>query len=158
MRVGIAMSFSGRNGVGGVVSLADPAAVSPINHAGNWGLYGLADQTVPRWGERSLSLFMRAGIQPTDRNLISYHIDGRAGVKGLLPGRSEDLLTFGMAYRRISSSAVGLNYSAQSAPWWTLQADLQHIHHPGGRVSDPANPNQIVKDALVVGVRNTIKF
>jgi porin len=171
----------GRNDVGGVVSLADSAAVAPLNHAGNWGFYGLADQTVARWGERSLSMFMRAGVQPRDRNLISYHVDGGAGVKGLFSSRPDDLLTFGFAYRRISSSAVAfdrdtlatsgapypvrnyemqveLNYSAQIAPWWTLQADLQHIRHPGGRVSDPANHNGIVKDALVVGVRSTMKF
>jgi porin len=171
----------GRNDAGGVVSLADPAAVAPLNHAGNWGFYGIADQTVARWGVRRLSLFMRAGIQPTDRNLVSYHVDAGAGVKGLLPGRPEDVLTFGTAYRRISSSAVALdrdtlatngapypirshemqvelNYSAQIAPWWTLQADLQHIRHPGGRVSDPSNHNGIVKDALVVGVRSTIRF
>jgi porin len=126
-------------------------------------------------------MFMRGGIQPTDRNLLSFHVDGGAGVKGLLPGRSEDLLTFGIAYRRISPSAVALDrdtlatsgapypirnfemqveldYSAQIAPWWTLQMDLQHIRHPGGRVPDPVNPNLVVKDALVVGVRNTLKF
>lgn len=140
----------GRNGAGGVVSLADSAAVAPLNHEGNWGIYGLADQTVARSGKRSLSIFMRSGIQPTSRNLVSFHVDGGAGVKGLLPGRSDDLLTFGAAYRRISSSAgaldrdtlatsgapypirnyemlVELDYSAQIAPWWTLQADLQHI-------------------------------
>jgi porin len=171
----------GRNGVGDVVSLADAAAVAPLNHAGNWGFYGLADQTVARWGERTLSMFIRAGVQPRDRNLISYHVDGGAGVKGLFSSRPEDLLTFGFAYRRISSSAVAfdrdtlamsgapypvrnyemqveLNYSAQIAPWWTLQADLQHIRHPGGRVSDPAYHNQTVKDALVVGVRSTMRF
>ena len=171
----------GRNDAGGVVSLADPTAVAPLNHPGNWGFYGVADQTVARWGERSLSMFVRSGIQPTDRNLISFHVDGGAGVKGLLPGRPEDLLTFGMAYRRISSSAVArdrdtpstggvpypsrnyemqveLDYSAQIAPWWTLQADLQHLRHPGGRVSDPENHDRIVKDALVVGVRSTMRF
>lgn len=171
----------GRNAGGGVVSLADSASVAPLNHAGNWGLYVLADQTVARWGQRSLSTFVRSGIQPTDRNLISFHVDAGAGVKGLLPGRPDDVLTFGTAYRRISSSAVGfdrdtlatsgapypirshemqveLDYSAQIAPWWTLQADVQHIRHPGGRISDPANHSGIVKDALVVGVRSTITF
>ena len=171
----------GRNGAGGVVSLADPSAVAPLNHAGNWGFYGLADQTVGRWDERSLSVFVRSGIQPSDRNLISFHVDGGVGVKGLLHGRSDDLLTFGMAYRRISPSAVALDrdmlaangppspirnyemqveldYLAQIAPWWTIQADLQHIRHPGGRVSDPSNPNLIVKDALVIGVRSTMNF
>jgi porin len=171
----------GRNSDGGLVSLADPSAIAPFNHEGNWGFYALADQTVGRWADRSLSLFMRGGIQPTDRNLISFHVDGGAGFKGLLPGRAEDLLTFGFAYRRISSSTVSLdrdtltasgapypirnyemqvelNYSAQIAPWWTIQADLQHIRHPGGRVPDPSNPDMIVKDALIVGVRSSMKF
>jgi porin len=171
----------GRTEAGAVVSLADPAAVGPLNHAGNQGIYGLADQTVARWGERSLSVFMRTGIQPVDRNLISFHVDGGAGIKGLLPGRSEDLFTLGFAYRRISASVIALdsdiltrngapnpirdyemqvelNYSAQIAPWWTVQADLQHIRRPGGGVTDPGNPNQIVKDALVAGVRSTMNF
>ena len=171
----------GRDSLGGAVSLADPAAVGSLNHAGNRGVYGLADQTVGRWGDRSLSMFIRSGIQPSDRNLISFHVVGGVGIKGLLPSRHDDVLTFGTAYRRISSSAVALdrdrlaangapypirnyemqvelNYSARIAPWWTLQADVQHIRHPGGRVPDPANPNLIVKDALVVGVRSTMKF
>jgi porin len=171
----------GRSGTGSVVSLADHAAIAPLNHSGNWGFYGLVDQTVMRQGDRSLSIFIRSGIQPNDRNLISFHVDGGAGIKGLLPGRSEDLVTFGMAYRRISSRAVALDrdvlatggaphpirdyemqveldYSAQIAPWWIIQADLQHIRHPGGRVSDPDNSNLVVKDALVVGVRSTILF
>jgi porin len=171
----------GRNDAGGVVSLADPAAVAPLNHAGNWGFYALADQTIARWSERSLSMFIRSGIQPADRNLIAFHVDGGAGIKGLLPGRSEDLLTLGVAYRRISSRAIALDrntpstngvpypirdyemqveldYTAQIAPWWTVQADLQHLRHPGGRELDPHNPNLIVKDAFVVGVRSTITF
>ena len=38
----------GLDGAGGVVSLADPAAVGPLNHRGNGGIYGVADQMVWR--------------------------------------------------------------------------------------------------------------
>ena len=74
------------------------------------------------------------------------------------------MLTFGVAYAKISSDAAALdqdtlalngppypirdeevvfelNYQAQIAPWWTVQPDLQYIVHPGGNVPDPNNPN-----------------
>jgi porin len=46
----------------------------------------------------------------------------------------------------------------QIAPWWTIQPDFQYIVHPGGRVSDPANPLVPVRDAAVIGVRSVLKF
>jgi porin len=171
----------GLNGAGGVVSLASPAAVAPLNHSGNWGLYAVADQMVARSDGRSLNLFVRGGFSPSDRNLISYYVDGGAGIKGLLPGRGDDTLTFGVAYARISRDAAALDqdilaingppypirdaevlfelsYQAQIAPWWTVQPDLQYIVHPGGNVPDPNNPNVTVRNAFVAGLRSTIKF
>ena len=113
-----------------------------------------------RAGDRSLNLFLRGGLSPSDRNLISYYVDGGAGMKGLLPGRADDVLTFGVAYAKISSDAAAadqdlltangppqairdhevvfeLSYAAQIAPWWIVQPDLQYIIHPGGNVADP---------------------
>ena len=40
----------GLDGAGAVVSLADPAVAGPLNHRGNWGIYGVADQMVWRGG------------------------------------------------------------------------------------------------------------
>jgi porin len=148
----------------------------PISHEGNWGIYGVADQTVWQGGASSVSLFTRAGVTPSDRNTISFYIDGGVGLKGLLPGRADDLLTLGVAYQKISPDAVqadrdaGLpvirsdevvleaSYAIQVAPWWVIQPDFQYIIHPGGRVSDPANPLQPVEDAAVFGVRSTVVF
>ena len=83
------------------------------------------------------------------------------GIKGLLPSRPADTLTFGVAYAKISRDAAALdqdtlafngppypirnyelafelNYALQLAPWWTVQPDLQYIVHPGGNV--PTRP------------------
>ena len=171
----------GLDALGNVVSLADPTVVNPLNHRGDWGFYGVADQMVWRGRESSLNLFVRGGFSPSDRNLISYYVDGGAGFKGLLPGRADDVLTFGVAYAKISRDAAALDqdtlalagppypirdkevvfelsYQAQIAPWWIVQPDLQYIVHPGGNVPDPNNPSATVGNAFVAGVRSTIKF
>jgi porin len=98
-----------------------------------------------------------------------------------VPGRTDDVLTFGVAYAKISRDAAALDrdtlaingppypirdqevvfelsYAAQIAPWWILQPDLQYIVHPGGNVPDPDNPNVTVGNAFVAGLRSTIKF
>ena len=92
---------------GAIVSLASPAVTDPLNHRGNWGIYGVADQMVWRNGPSSLNLFVRSGVSPSERNLLSYYVDTGAGFKGLIPGRADDVLTFGAAYARISRDAVG---------------------------------------------------
>jgi porin len=165
---------------GGPVSLASPAAIGPLNHSGNWEVYGVADQMIWRNKDTSLNLFVRAGAVPSDRNLVSAYVDGGAGFKGLLPGRADDTLTFGAAYIKISPDGVALDrdtnaltppyplrnqevvfevsYAAQIAPWWTIQPDFQYIVHPGGNVLNPNNLAATIKNAAIVGVRSTIKF
>ncbi len=147
-----------------------------VMHEGNWGVYGVADQMVWRGASSSLNLFLRAGMSPSDRNLISWYVDGGFGIKGPVTARPDDVLTFGVAYQKISPDAVAadraaglavirsnevvfeLSYQAQLAPWWVLQPDIQYIVHPGGNVPDPNNPLVPVKNATVIGLRSTIKF
>lgn len=167
----------GIDGTGAQVLLSEPASRGAYNHKGNWGLYGVIDQTVMQAGDRALSLFLRGGFSPSDRNLISYYVDGGVGVKGLFSGRPDDTLTFGAAYARISKDAVSadidagnalvrnqevvfeLSYAAQLAPWWILQPDLQYIVHPGGNVANPNDPGgAAIKNAFVAGLRSTMKF
>jgi porin len=170
----------GLNAAGTQVSLADPSVASSLTHQGNGGIYGIADQMVWRGGQSSLNFFVRAGASPSDRNLVSYYVDGGAGLKGPLPGRPDDTLTFGVAYAKISHDAVALdrdfltlggppyavrdaetvfelNYAAQIAPWWTVQPDVQYIVHPaGGQNGD--DPTQAIDHAFIAGIRSTIKF
>jgi porin len=171
----------GFDATGAHISLASPAAVAALNHSGNGGIYGVADQMVWRGPASSLNLFLRGGLSPSERNLLSYYVDGGAGIKGLLPGRADDVLTFGVAYAKISPDASALDrdslafsgppfpvrdyellfelsYAAQIAPWWIVQPDLQYIVHPGGNVPDPNNANLPLRNAVVAGARSTIKF
>lgn len=147
---------------------------STIDRSGNWGVYGVADQMVWRKGETSVNLFIRGGFSPADRNLVSSYVDGGFGIKGLLPGRADDVLTFGAAYIKVSSDVAALDrangdavrsaetvlelsYQAQIAPWWILQPDLQYIIKPNGG-QNPDNPKLSYDHAFLVGLRSTIKF
>ena len=134
-----------------------------------------------RNGGRSVSVFVRAGASPSDRNLVSRYIDGGIGLKGLLPGRPDDTLTLGVAHSKISKDAAALDrdilalngppfpirsaetvleasYIWQIAPWWTLQPDVQYILRPGGGVPHPDDGSKTVGNAFVVGARTTINF
>ena len=171
----------GVNGAGAVVPLSDPTVAGPLNHRGNWGVFGLIDQTVWQQQKRSLSLFVRGSLSPSDRNLIAYYVDGGAGIKGLFEARPDDVLTFGVAYAKIGHDAIAadqdalaangppsfirdyelvfeVSYALQVAPWWIIQPDFQYIIHPGGNVADPNNPDVTIGDAVLAGLRSTFTF
>jgi porin len=166
---------------GAVVGLAFDPGARAIQHKGNGGIYGVADQMIWRGDARSVNLFMRAGVSPDDRNLLSFYVDGGVVMKGVLAGRPEDKLAFGVGYAEVSPnvsafdrdtlSANGppypvrsnetvfeLTYIAQVAPWWSIQPDLQYIVRPGGGVPGPNDPSRTVGNALVAGVRSVINF
>jgi porin len=171
----------GVNGAGAVVPLSDPTVAGPLNHRGNWGMFGMIDRTVWQQQARSLSLFVRGSLSPSDRNLITYYVDGGAGIKGLFTARPDDVLTFGVAYAQISRDAVAadqdalaangppsfirdyelvfeVSYALEVAPWWIIQPDFQYIIHPGGNVADPNNPDVTIRDAVIAGLRSTFTF
>jgi porin len=171
----------GIDATGQLISLGIDPTADPLQHRGNWGVYGIADQMVWRQGDRSVNLFVRTGFSPADRNLLSWYIDGGAGFKGIIAGRPDDVLTFGVAYAEISKDAAAadadalafngppgfirdyeilfeVNYAVQIAPWWIVKPDFQYIVHPGGNVADPNDPNVVVKDAAIFGVRSTFTF
>jgi porin len=170
----------GIDATGALASLAT-APPLPLYHRGNWGVYGLIDQMLWRGKEASTSVFVRAGASPSDRNLVSWYIDGGIGFKGLIPGRADDTLTFGVAHSRISRDAAALDqdtlaligppfpirnaetvfelsYAFQVTPWWVVQPDLQYIVRPSGNVPDPSNPTSTIGNAFIAGVRTAITF
>jgi porin len=170
----------GVDGTGTLVSLANDPPL-PFNHRENWGLYGVIDQMLWRGNGRSVSVFVRAGASPSDRNLVSRYVDGGIGLKGLFPGRPDDTLTLGVAHSKISKDAAALDldilaldgppfpirsaetvfeasYIMQLAPWWSLQPDVQYIVKPGGNVPHPDDGSKTVGNALIVGARSTINF
>ena len=162
--------------------MANPSVAGPLNHGGDWGLYALADHTVwPAVRAASVCSHVAALPRPT-AILLSYYVDGGAGIKGLLPGRGDEVLTFGAAFARISADAAALDQDTltlNGAPvpdprLWTgrpkraMRLSLRHggscsricntSSHSGGHVPDPGNANVAVPNAWVAGVRSTIKF
>lgn len=173
----------GYDGTGTRVTLASGQATDPDNHSGDQGLYAIADQTFWRSSDKAQSLagFVRMGGAPSDRNLISFYVDGGLGYTGLIPGRNEDVLTLGVAYQKISKDAasfdkevrlddlgypvrdqetvIELSYLAPVTPWLSMQPDLQYIVHPGGNVQNPENTDlDTANNAFVLGLRTTITF
>jgi porin len=164
----------GTTATGGVVSLGSDPSATPLKRSGNGGIYAVADQTIWRGKQQSLSLFLRGGYAPPDRNLVTYYVDGGAALKGPINGRPDDVLSFAVAYAKISPDAAAadrdasvvvrdyetvfeLDYSVQMAPWWTIQPDIQYIIHPNGS-QNPNNSAQRIGNAFVTGLRSTVKF
>ncbi len=165
------------------LSLADPLSDGvPRNHAGDWGLYAVADVTLyqaPGSDGGGLSAFARVAGAPDEQNLISFYADAGLTYKGLLPQRRDDTVGIAVAYARIGNQArsldldfqsfgtlftpiraeevlLELTYQAPVTHWWTLQPDLQVVINPGGRV---ANANGTVRpNALVLALRTALTF
>jgi porin len=153
-------------------------ATGAFNHSGDWGIYGVIDQALwrPPGSENGLNMFVRTGLTPDDRNLVSWYIDGGLGYTGIIPGRPDDVLTIGAAYGHISDDAaradraagpptperdheavIELDYKVAVTPWCTLQPDLQYVIHPGGNVANPSGVGTVA-DALVLGARMRLVF
>ncbi len=165
------------------VSLASPASNGvPLDHDGDWGVYGLVDAVLYRARTGgTLSAFARlGGGSPGDRNLISFEGDAGLSYKGLIPARADDTSGVAFGIARIGASARGLDqdirffngnpsfpvrdceavlevtYQAQVTPWMTLQPDAQYVFHPGGNVLNP--DGSIRRDALVFGFHSMLNF
>ncbi|WP_346334357.1 carbohydrate porin [Prosthecobacter sp. SYSU 5D2] len=128
--------------------------------------------------------FFRVAGAPSDRNLAEFGIDGGLVFKGLIPGRDYDTFGIGASYLKISEevtkaqrdinavlvpfgfapiqeadyeAVIEVNYKLQLAAWWTLQASLQYVFHPGGRAG-ASLASQSIPDALVLGIQTTLRF
>ena len=159
-------------------TFTDQLTDAPVRH-GDWGVYAIADQTVWRrtpGEEQGLSVFMRLGGAPSDRNLVTWYADGGFGFKGLFAERPDDVLTVGVAYGRISNEAaladrlagpptpvrnnetlLEVTYNISLVPGWSLQPDLQYVINPGANIAKPTGTGTI-PNALVLGLRTTLNF
>ena len=171
----------------GGLALADPASTGqPAPQRGNLGVYAVIDQQIwrPPTGEanKGVGVFARASASPADRSLIDLYFDGGIVLAGLIPGRPEDVLSFGAAYARISDRARQLDadaavltgagrirdfeaafeadYQVQILPGLQIDLDLQRIVHPGGNIAGPggAPGGARIPDATVVTLHTLIKY
>lgn len=167
------------------MSLADPASDHvPRGLRTNWSAYAVMDQSI--WqpdpsGPRQVAVFARIMAAPSDRNAISFSINGGVTFKQPLPGRDNDTLGLGFGVAKISNAAaalgadmnrlahaglpvrsaeafVELTYQVQLAPWLSVQPDVQYVVRPGGGIADPGNPGHRIGNEAVAGVRGTLNF
>ena len=90
-------------------NLANPAGSgSATKHRGDFGIYGIIDQQIyrPRGGaaDSGVSVFSRASMSPSDRNLVNLQVDAGIVFAGLLPGRPDDKFGAAVIYARFSDS------------------------------------------------------
>jgi len=167
------------------ISLASPASNGiPLMHKGNYSVYAVADQMVWRpdlQGPRSLGVFARAMAAPPDRNLISFSANGGATLKDPLPGRDNDTSGIGFGVAKVSADAGALDqatafftqtnyptrtvetfievtYQMQLAPWWQVQPDFQYVFRPGAGIPNPEQPNKLIGNEAVFGLRTNVVF
>ena len=172
---------------GAGLSLADPGSSgNPRQHAGNYSIYGVADQTVWREtddGARALNLFARAMTAPGDRNPVSFSANLGVTLNAPFAGRDKDVVGLGLGYVRVGSHArafdadsnsfnstslpvrksetfVEATYQYQVTPWWQLQGVVQYTRKPGGGAADSSDPAGIqrIPNSTVLGLRTNITF
>ena len=157
--------------------LADPAGSGfAIRHRGNNGFYAIIDQQLyrPKGGDSQsgISVFGRASVSPSDRNLISGYIDGGIVFAGLIPKRPDDRFGASVVHAKFSDSVrafdrdsvlftgepapirdyetnLELTYVAQIIPGWTVQPSVQFIWHPTGDAT---------RNATVIGARSIWRY
>jgi porin len=157
-----------------------PAQFDPaVSKRNNGGVYAVIDQAFwrrPGTEDQGLNFFVRMGGAPSDRNLISYYADAGIGFRAPFVSRPDDVVTLGAAFGNISADAaradrlagpptpvrdyealIELSYKATVVPGWSVQPDLQYVIHPGGNVQNP-NGSGVIPNALVLGLRSTLKF
>lgn len=131
--------------------------------------------------QQGITGFFRVAGAPSDRNLAEFGIDGGLVFKGIIPGRDYDTLGFGASYLKISDevsraqrainqvlpstvpklveadyeAVLEVNYKLQLAAWWTLQASVQYVMHPGGRA---AASSETIPNAWFLGLQTTLRF
>jgi porin len=165
------------------ISLAAPASSGiPASLRGDYGGYFVLDQLLWRregTSDSGLGGFFRLGANPSDRNVIDFHLDGGLAFEGPF-GRNNDTVGIGLSYEQVSAfqrdlatdygrisgripptpdfeSVLEISYQAQVATWWIVQPDVQWIFHPGGRVLDLSNPQaRSGAAAVVLGLRSAV--
>ena len=169
------------------VSLASPESGGmPAMLSGDFGLWAVFEQKlyrVRKSDDRGIGVFGRVSSSPTDSSLIDLYADAGIEFIGLSEARPKDKFGIAAGYAHVSRRAQALDadfravmgpfwpqrtfeglftavYQYEIRDGWTLQPNLQYILHPGGGATDPlgSNPGRLLRDALVLGLRTTLKF
>jgi len=112
---------------------------------GNWGLYAMFQQAVFQVGGPDSSIGLTAWGAATFTSKTSVNtmpVSAMAGLsyQGLIPGRSNDILSTGFSIGRVSpaipsvtcETMLEVNYQYSVASWLNVTPDFQYIWRPGG--------------------------
>ncbi|WP_245290673.1 carbohydrate porin [Rhodopseudomonas sp. AAP120] len=158
----------------------------PLSLQRNQGIFGVVEQLLwrsPFDPAKGLGLFVRSSVSPSDRNLISFYIDGGLQLTGFSTSRPDDKIGVAATFARISEGArqydrdiqlytgvmspvrdfeavIEATYWAQLTPSFAVQPVFEYVIHPGGGLVDPrdATGTRRIRDAVVFGVRTTTTF
>jgi porin len=157
----------------------------PLSYQGNYSLYASLDQMI--WRKRDThtagtNVFASLHMSPqSDRNMVSWFVEGGLASKGLIQGRPLDKAAIGFAYMRMSSgyidnvryenqyqqssqpipsfeSIVEIDYQAVVSPWLLLQPFMTYVINPGGKAPRPQNNQMAIPNATVIGLRTIVAF
>jgi porin len=154
--------------------------------SGSFGLWAVFEQQiyrVPKTDNRGIGLFGRVSSSPTNSSLIDLYADAGIEFIGLADARPSDKFGIGAGYAHVSRRAQALDVDFRvftGLPWpqrsyeglftavyqyeihegWTVQPNFQYIFRPGAGATDPlgANPGRLLRNAVVYGMRTTLKF
>jgi len=108
---------------------------------------------------QGVGLFARCGLADEKVNEVRSFWSVGAQYQGLLPGRDEDVLAFGVAQGLLSDdadftasheTAMELYYNVQVAPWLNVSPSVQVVLNPGG--------DEARGEAVVLSVRAQLAF
>jgi porin len=164
--------------------LASPTSTgAPLNHTGDWAIYGVIDQKVwqnPDSKNQGIGVFLQIMGGPGDRNLSNFFAEAGVSWQGPFKDRADDMAGLGVSYlgispalRRFSNDLVAVGrattgyasnetvieatYSAPITSWLTLQPDIQYAINPNAGI--PSNFGRApLSNALVIGMRATFKL
>jgi porin len=167
-------------------SLADPLSSGVARRLrGNDGVYAVFDQQLYRPpgadANAGILFFARAAYSPPDRNLNDFYFDAGILFAGLIPSRPADTFGASILYANIAKHAHALDidtraftgvpiplrdyeltldfsYAVTLVPGWIVQPNLQLVFHPGGHVPGSVSPVEPIRNAVIVGVRSTMRY
>jgi len=164
--------------------LAGPTSTGkPLNHAGDWAIYGIVDQMVwqqPDAKDRGIGVFAQLMGGPSDRNLANFFAEGGMNWFGPFAARPQDALGLAVSYLGISPAArayssdlvtfgraattyasnetvIEATYQAPVTNWLTLQPDLQYVINPNAGIANNFGKTP-ESNALMIGMRATIRL
>ena len=166
----------------GGLSLADPASSGTARRFGNnYGGYAVAEATLWRGEDNTLTVFGRAFAQPADRNAVDLQLDGGLAWRGPF-GRGADTLSLGLSWARIGArsrdfdrdlvafgttrpvrsheTVLEVNYDASVIEdRLALRPFAQALFNPAaGEPDERRDATRALPDALVLGLRAVLTF